>query len=526
VPNNMSIEKKTFLKRTGRFSIATVISRITGLLREATLAALFGASGSMDAFVAAFRIPNLLRDLFAEGALSAAYVPVFTDKLKKEGKEEAFKVTSSVISILMLVLGILVIAGIFLAPYFVKYYVSGFSADLAKLNLTILMSQIMFPFILLVALAAVCMGTLNSMGRFGIPAMAPAIFNIITIAAAFSMLNLFNPPILVLAVGVILGGIGQFGTQLPQLFKLGYKYSFRFSFRDEAVAKILKLLLPAALGVAAWQINVVVGTIIASHLESGSISNLYYALRLMHFPLGVFGVALATVSLPELSSLVSAGDIQGAGASQRFSSRMVIFLLLPSAAFLIGASEAIVALAYQRGNFGFENTLEVSMALRAYAVGLIFFGLVRVTAQVFYSFKDTATPVKVSLVAVLSNIILSLLLMKPMGFSGLALATSLSAMVNFSLLYIFSAKKLPRPDRFGLLRYSLVIGSASLAAGVMAFVVSRIFMGPNGFDGLPGSFTAIILSALAAGIIYFILCWFFKVEELKQIIGIFGKKAK
>ncbi len=522
----MSTEKKSFLRRTGRFSLATIISRFTGLLREATLAALFGASGSMDAFVAAFRIPNLLRDLFAEGALSAAYIPVFTDKLKKEGKEQAFEVTSSVFSIMLVFLGILVTLGIVLAPYFVQYYVSGFSADPAKIDLTITLSQIMFPFLLLVALAAACMGTLNSLGRFGIPAVAPAVFNIITIIMALYFSQYFNPPILVLGVGVIVGGLGQFLIQAPQMARAGYRFHFHLNFNDPSVRKIFKLLLPAALGVAAWQINVVVGTVIASHLSEGSISNLYYSLRLVHFPLGIFGVALAAVSLPEISGMVSSGDFKGAGEAQRYSSRMVIFLLLPSAAYLIGAADSVVALAYQRGNFSWNDTLDVAMGLRAYSVGLVFFGLVRVTAQVFYAFKDTATPVKISVVAVLVNIGLSLLLMKPLGFAGLALATSISALTNFSLLYYSSGKKAPRPDSMGLLKYSAKILLASFHCYLASAAVTFAFKGANGYNGIWGSGMAALLSAIAGGAVYFSFCYILKIDELKHVKEAFFSRKK
>jgi putative peptidoglycan lipid II flippase len=522
----LSTEKTTFLKRTGRFSLATIISRLTGLLRETTLAAMFGASGSMDAFVAAFRIPNLLRDLFAEGALSAAYVPIFTDKLKKEGQDEAFKITSAVFSILTLVLGIVVIAGIIFAPYFVQYYVSGFANNPDKLKLTIQLTQMMFPFLLLVALAAASMGTLNSLGRFGIPAVSPAAFNIITIIIAVFMARFFDPPILVLGFGVVIGGLGQFAIQIPQLKRAGYRFQFRLAFKDESVRRILKLLLPAALGVAAWQVNVVVGTVIASYLESGSISSLYYALRLMHFPLGIFGVALAAVSLPEISALVSSGNLKAAGDAQRYSSRMVIFLLMPSTAFLIGAAEAIVALAYQHGRFIWSDTIDVSLALRAYAVGLVFFGLVRVTAQVFYACKDTATPVKISLAAVATNITLSLILMNPLGFAGLALATSLSAIVNFSLLYHFSHKKAPSPDKFGLLKYTGLVAVASLFAGAASYGAMTLFMKPDGFGGLIKSSMATAVSAIACCAVYFLVCRILKIEELHQLLGLLRGRKK
>jgi putative peptidoglycan lipid II flippase len=501
-----------------------VVSRVTGLLRETTLAALFGAGASMDAFVAAFRIPNLLRDLFAEGALSAAYVPTFTEKLKKEGKAEAFAVTSAVFSILLLLLGIIVILGILLAPQFVRFYVSGFADDPAKMRLTVVLTQLVFPYLLLVALAAAGMGTLNSLGRFGVPALAPALFNIITIGMALFLSRYFDPPILVLGVAVVVGGLGQFGIQIPQLVKAGYRFKFRLAFRDEAVRRILRLLLPAAMGVAAWQVNVVVGTIIASYLATGSIACLYYALRLVHFPLGVFGVALAAVSLPQLSSLVSSGALKGAGAAQRFSSRMVIFLLLPSAAYLIGAAEAIVALAYQRGQFAWSETLAVAMALRAYAVGLVFFGLVRVTAQVYYAFKDTATPVKISVVAVVVNIVLSLLLMHPLSFAGLALATSVSAIVNFSLLYHYSHRMAPAPDKHGLAKYAASLLAAGAIAGSAAYASIKIMVGPQGFGGLWGSLSAVVISFALAAAIYIISCRLLRIDELDQVLQIFGRQ--
>jgi putative peptidoglycan lipid II flippase len=504
--------------------VATIISRILGLLREVSFAAVFGAGGGMDAFVAAFRIPNLLRDLFAEGALSAAYVPVFTEKLKKDGARKAFLITSSVFSIVLVVLGLIVILGILLAPYYVKYYVAGFGDDISQVALTVRLTQIMFPFILLIAFAAVSMGTLNSLGRFGIPALAPALFNVVMIFAALYLSKYFDPPILGLGFGAVIGGAGQFVIQLPQLLKNGFRFEFRLDFGNESVRKIFKLMLPAALGVAAWQVNVVVATIIASYLEVGSISSLYYALRLMHLPLGVFGVALAAVSLPEISGLVASGDIKAAGAAQRFSSRMVIFLLMPSAALLIGGAEAIISTVYQRGNFSWDDTVNVSMALRAYAVGLVFFGLVRVTAQVFYAFKDTKTPVKISFLAVVVNIVLSLVLIRPLGFAGLALATSLSAMLNFTLLGYNSRKKAPPPDEYGLLKFSLRILGVSLVTGIIAYLISRSILTGGADLEFTQALLATIVSLLAAGAVYLVICNLINIDELRQLRKLFSNK--
>jgi putative peptidoglycan lipid II flippase len=492
-------------------------------MREVSLASVFGAAGGMDAFVAAFRIPNLLRDLFAEGALSADYVPVFTERLKKDGPRKAFLVTSSVFSIILVVLGLLVILGIVLAPYYVKYYVSGFGADAARTALTVRLTQIMFPFILLIAFAAVSMGTLNSLGRFGIPALAPALFNVAMIVSALYLTRYFDPPILALGFGAVIGGAGQFVVQLPQLLKNGFRYEFRLDFKNRSVRKIFQLMLPAAMGVAAWQINVVVATVIASYLEVGSISSLYYALRLMHLPLGIFGVALAAVSLPEIAGMIATGNLMGASSAQRFSSRMVLFLLLPSAAFLIGAGEAIVAAVYQRGNFTWEDTVNVTRALRAYSVGLVFFGLVRVTAQVFYAFKDTATPVKISILAVAANIILSLVFIKPLGFAGLALATSLSAIINFTFLYRFSHRKVAPPDSFGLFKYSLIIVCASFVAAILAYLISQSILAGRTEIRSSTAVLAVAVAGAVALFVYFSICSMFKVEELKELKSLFKK---
>jgi putative peptidoglycan lipid II flippase len=244
----------------------------------------------------------------------------------------------------------------------------------------------------------------------------------------------------------------------------------------------------------------------------------------MHLPLGVFGVALAAVSLPEISGLVAAGDYKAAGAAQRFSSRMVIFLLMPSAALLIGSAEAIISTVYQRGNFSWDDTVNVSMALRAYAVGLVFFGLVRVTAQVFYAFKDTKTPVKISFLAVVVNIVLSLVLIRPLGFAGLALATSLSAMLNFTLLGYNSRKKAPPPDEYGLLKYSLRIFGISLVVGITAYLISRSILTGGADLEFTQALVATVVSLLVAGSVYLVICNLLDIDELRQLRKLFSNK--
>ncbi len=469
--NGIAARGDSFIRRTLRFSFSTVISRLLGLVREQVFSHYFGAGAVVDAFNAAFRIPNLLRDFFAEGALSAAYVPVFSQKLKNEGLQKAFALTSSVLSLLLILLGTISLIGMLLSPYLVRIIAPGFADTAGQAELTAEMTRIMFPFLLFVALAAAAMGTLNCFGRFGIPALAPAGFNLASIAAGIFFRGYFDPPILVMAWGALVGGVLQLAIQWPQLYSLGFRFRFKVDLRDPAVGAIVRLMGPAAIGVAAAQLNIVIGTILASLLPTGSIAYLNYAFRLMHFPLGVFGVAVATVSLPKLSKDAAVGDRNELLASYISSCKIQSSLLLPSALFLFVGARPICALIYQHGLFGWQDTINAASALQAYSAGLLFFGMVRLSAQVFYAFKDTATPVKVSASAVAVNIGASLLLMRPLGFVGLALAPALAALFNLSVLNYLIGRKIGPPDYTALTAHVVKCLAASLTAAAAFYLI-------------------------------------------------------
>jgi putative peptidoglycan lipid II flippase len=520
----MTDQKEHVARSTTLVSGATFVSRLFGLVREQIFAFLFGAGFATDAFVAAFRIPNLLRDLFAEGALSAAFVPVFTDYLVNKDKKEAFRLGSLVVNTLLVVLFVIVVIGVLATPWIVDLIAPGFKSIPGKSELTVLLARIMFPFLLLVSLAAVAMGMLNSLKRFGVPAFAPVFLNVGMILSGFLICPLFNPPIIGMALGVLLGGLGQWAFQLPSLRKEGYRYRPIVSFSDPGVRRIIILMTPAILGLASTQINIFVNTVIASFLPQGSPSYLNYSFRLMHFPLGVFGVAVATVTLPIVATFAVRKDIPNVLSTCASSLRLVFFLTLPSIFFLAIASKPIVSTLYQHGLFTYQDTVFTSQALIFYAFGLFAYASVRVIAPVFYSLGDTKSPVKVSVLAVAVNIALNLSFMRLLSFRGLALATSLSAMVNMFVLMSLLRRRVGPLDIAGLKRSFLKILSGSAVMGAVLFAVQKLY--PLNLETsrlLPKVLYLLILFLLAAGS-YVGLAAALKVSELKLVFGIIKRK--
>jgi len=520
----MTDQKEHVAKSTTVVSGATFVSRLFGLVREQIFAFLFGAGFATDAFVAAFRIPNLLRDLFAEGALSAAFVPVFTDYLVNKEKKEAFRLGNLVVNALLVVLFVIVVFGILATPWIVDLIAPGFKSIPGKSELTVLLARIMFPFLLLVSLAAVAMGMLNSLKHFGVPAFAPVFLNVGMILSGFLICPLFNPPIIGMALGVLLGGLGQWAFQLPSLRKEGYRYRPIVSFSDPGVRRIIILMTPAILGLASTQINIFVNTVIASFLPQGSPSYLNYSFRLMHFPLGVFGVAVATVTLPIVAAYAARKDIPNVLSTCASSLRLVFFLTVPSIFFLAIAAKPIVSTLYQHGVFTYQDTVFTSQALIFYAFGLFAYASVRVIAPVFYSLGDTKTPVKVSVLAVGTNIALNLAFMRPLSFRGLALATSLSAMVNMFVLMSLLRRRVGPLDISGLATNFLKILGGSAVMGVVLFAAQKAY--PINLETstlLPKVLYVLILFFLAAGS-YMGLSAALRIRELRLVLGILKRK--
>jgi len=520
----MMDQKEKVAKSTTLVSSATFVSRLFGLIREQVFAFLFGAGFATDAFVAAFRIPNLLRDLFAEGALSAAFVPVFTDYLVNKDKKEAFRLGNLIVNALVVIISVIVIIGILIAPLIVDLIAPGFGSIPGKSELTTLLARIMFPFLLLISLAAVAMGMLNSLHRFGVPAFAPVMLNLGMILAGFFISPFFEQRIIGMAIGVLLGGLGQWACQIPSLRKEGYRYKPILSFRDPGVRRIILLMTPAILGLASTQINIFVNTIIASLLPQGSPSYLNYSFRLMHFPLGVFGVAVATVTLPVVATYAAKKDIPNVLSTCASSLRLVFFLTLPSIFFLCVGARPIISVLYQHGRFTFADTIFTSQALIFYAIGLFAYASVRVIAPVFYSFGDTKTPVKVSVLAVAVNIILNLSLMRPLGFKGLALATSLSALVNMFVLMSFLRSRIGPLDLSDLSSHFLKMLGCSAFMGAVLWAFQKAV--PLSLESAPllnKVLYLLTLFLLAAGS-YVLASLFLKIKELSLVVGIIRKK--
>ncbi len=506
---------ESMIASAGKVSGATFISRILGLVREQVTAYLFGAGNAVDAFKSAFRISNLLRDLFAEGALSAGFVPLFSEKLKISGREAALRFASLVFGGLLAVVSLVVLGLMLFAPELVDLIAGGFEDVAGKVEETVLLSRVMMPFLLLISLAAMMMGVLNSLGRFGLPALAPALFNLAMIVAALLLTPYVEPPILSLAIGVLLGGLMQFGLQYLHLRRIGFKIKPLFSLLDRDLLRMLLLILPMTIGLAASQINVAVVTRLASN-DPGAVSYLDYAFRLLHLPLGLFAVAIATVTLPRLS-----GEAAG-GNSARFSRvhsetiRLGAFLSLPAAVVLILLSEELCSVVYQYGRFGQQDAAATGRALAFYCLGLPFFTLVRITVPAFYAYKDTKTPALVSLTSVLVNVLLCLYLREQLGFAGLALAAALAGMVNISLLTFLLRRKIRISEDLKTLGVLVRIILSALGMGA-AIYLARPLLLPIGGELLPNNIVGLSLLLVLGLAVFLTLALLFRIEEMQRL---------
>ena len=430
-------EKGNVTRAAGIVGSATLLSRIFGYLRDMVTAYYFGVGPVADAFIAAFRIPNILRRLFAEGSLSISFVPVFTDTLNHKGKEEAFEMAGAALRLLSAILTLVAILGVLAAPWIVSGIATGFRADPEKFNLTVLLVRIMFPYVICICLVALSMGILNVLGHFAAPALAPVALNIAMIAALFLGGLLSDDPMFrvqVLAWGVMAGGLLQVGMQLPALKRYGFSPLRMGPLWHPALSKVGKLMLPAVLGAAVYQVNIFIGTMLASLLPGGSIAALFFADRLVQFPLGVFAISIGTAVLPSLSRQMSDGDMAGVAETFSYGLRFTLFVTIPASVGLAVLREPIVSLLFSWGAFGAEGVALTAEALLYYAIGLWAVSCVRVTVPLYYAFKDTRTPVYVAVVAIGVNIALSLVLMRSMGHAGLALAVSVSSCFNLMVL--------------------------------------------------------------------------------------------
>jgi len=459
-------------RSAGLIGLATLSSRILGLVRDAVQAFFFATSDKADAFVVATRIPNLLRDLFAEGAMSAAFVPTLTRTLAKDGKDAAWRLASQVINGLLVVTGILVLLGIVFAAPLTAGYAARFANHPGKLELTTTLTRINMPFLLLIAVAAAYMGMLNALRKFLIPSSAPTMFNVVFIACMLVFVPWFTrlgiEPIMALSIGTLAGGVAQIVIQWPAVRREGYRHQWILDPRDKALREVLMLMGPGTLGLAAAQINAYVNTSIATG-ESGAPTVLSYAFRLMYMPIGILGVSVATAAIPELARHASDGAHDRMRETVSWGVRLMLMLCVPAMVGLMVLAGPIVELLFERGAMGPTETLKVAGALLFYAPGIIGYSIVKIASPGFYSLQDARTPVLISMATIATNLGLNLWLNSIMGFRGLALGTAITANINAGLLLFLLSRRLGGGDATRIGRAFGKIAVASLAMGLASY---------------------------------------------------------
>jgi putative peptidoglycan lipid II flippase len=511
-------------KYTSIVMLATLLCRVLGLGREMVISNKFGAGLETDAFFVAFMIPNLLRSFLGEGALNTTFIPVFSDYLALNNQKKADSFASNVLNILIIVLVIIIILGILGAPIIVNIVASGFRLEPEKFKLTVHLTKIMFPYIGFAAIAALFMGVLNSYKQFFIPAFAPAMLNIgiIFLAVIYSK----NIGIYSLAIGVIIGGLFQMLMHIPALIKKHFNYKFIIDFNEPGIRTLFGLLMPAMFGLAIDKINFVVDRIIASYLAHGSISALYYANRLMQFPLGVFGIALSIAILPTLSKNVSKKQFEELKDSFNFGIKILSFFILPSTVGLIILSTPVVRLFYEHGVFSSQDTRLTEIALVCYTVGLFAMATLRLVISTFYALKDTRTPLKIGIVVVILNIILDLILVRYLAHAGIALATSIAAIAHLIILGFTLDKKVEGIFSGHLLNFFWKICLASIFMGVSCWLVSQYFSSYLDLSVKIVQFGQVALSIVFGLIVYYCSGIIFGIPEFKNAGKIIGKIIK
>ena len=499
----MSSSSERLARSAALAGAATLTSRLLGLARDQVLASLFGASNEMDAFIVAFRIPNLVRDLFAEGAMSAAFVPTFTRHLTRHGKDAAWRLGNNVLNALMVLTGILVAAGLLFARALVSAYAHGYSQVPGKLELTIELTRVMLPFLTMAAVAAALMGMLNSLHYYFLPALAPATFNVATIVCALLLVPLMPalglPRIMAIAIGAIVGGMAQIALQWFPLAGEGFRYRPHLDIHDEGLGRVLVLMGPGTLGLAATQVNLFVNTLLATGQGTGAVSWLTYAFRLMYLPIGLFGVSIATAVLPAASRHAALEDPGAVRATVSHGMALMLALNVPATFGLMALGTPIVRLLFERGHFLASDTAFTAAALRFYAIGLIGYSTARIISPIFYALGQSRIPVAVSGATILINIAASVTLVRVMGFRGLALGTSIAALANGALLMVLLRRRLGGIDGGELFATLLKITVAASVMALAAVAAERAMLTLAPGDGIgaqAGRLTASILFAL------------------------------
>ncbi len=436
-------EGRSVARAAGLLGVLTFVSRVLGLARDVAQAAILGTGMAADAFTIAFIIPNILRRLFGEATVASALVPTYTEILLKEGKAEAGKLAGKILTFTGTVLLAVVLLGMLLAPVLVDVFAAGFSNTPGKTELTVQLLRLLFPYILFVGIASVCMGILNSHRHFLAPALAPVLFNISALLGLFVLAGMWKAdmPVWAYSTGVLVGGALQLLVQVPFMKSRGISFRLDYYWKDPGFRKVLKLAVPALIGLLAAEVNILVDQLIASLLGDGSVAALSYGLRVTQVPQGIFAIALATALLPTLSRQTALGKLDEAGRTLGFSTLVISGIMLPAALYLVVMAEPVVRVMFFRGEFSDTSLRLTAASLRFYSIGMVFYAAVKITAPVYYALKDTKTPVKIAIGCMGLNIVLNAgftyLFMRTgivEPLAGLALASSVSSMVNLLLL--------------------------------------------------------------------------------------------
>lgn len=458
--------KSSLLRSSAVVSVMTLLSRVLGMVRDMVVAAYFGSSPAADAFFIAFKIPNFMRRLFAEGAFAQAFVPVLSEYRAQRSLAEVKQLVDRVAGTLGLTLTALTALGVVASPYLIMLFAPGFRGEPEKLALAGELLRITFPYLLLISLTAFCGGILNSYGRFAVPAFTPVLLNICMIGATLFFTPYFDQPVMALAWGVFVAGLAQLLFQLPFLARIRLLPIPRPDRKDEGVKRIMTLMVPALFGVSVSQINLLLDTVLASFLQTGSVSWLYYADRLSELPLGAFGIAIGTVILPSLSRQHAGGDPKAFSATIDWALRMVLLVGVPAALALAILSEPLIASLFHYGKMTERDVVQAANALEAYSLGVLTFMLIKVLAPGFFARQDLRTPVRIAVQCMVANMAFNLVLIWPLQHVGLALSTSLSSMLNTGLL-LWGLRKAgvyqPAPG-WGLFALRLLAGCAAMVA--------------------------------------------------------------
>ena len=509
-------------KAAGTVSGMTLVSRVFGFFRDMVIAMAFGSSPSADAFFVAFRIPNMQRRILAEGAMTAAFIPVFTETLTKKGEPVAWKLAANLFNILILVLSSASLLILIFSPAVITIFAPGFIDEPGKFELTVKLTRCMAPYLFFIGLAAFCMGVLNTLKVFALPAAAPISQNISMILSILFISPLMDEPIMGLAIGVVVGGALQLFIQLPAVLKKGMPFEKTLNFKQKEVFKIARLMGPVILGIAVYELNIMIDTLIASLLPGGSISYLYYGNRLVQLPLGIFAVALGVALLPTLSGQAAKGNLKELVQTLGFSIRLILFITIPATLGLIILREPIINTLWERGEFLASTTDGTAIALLYYSIGLCAYSGIKIIAPAFYSLQDTKTPAKIGIYSMILNTVLNLLLMGPLQHGGLALATSIAALFNVALLIYYLRKRLGLMGGRKILRSTLKMALAALAMGIITYLGRENFF----YNSDPLLIRLFVLTAcISIGmLVYALLSHFMRNEEWRFLLDLTKKK--